>query len=114
MSGEDSVLTWPKAPRFEKAALIGRLQALLAGRVREAYLFGSYARGEATDESDVDLMVVAPTHLPWPERHRDFADVQRELGAVDLLVYSPDEWQDMTERGNDFIESARPDWVRLV
>ena len=25
--------------------------------VRKAYIFGSYARGEATEESDVDIMI---------------------------------------------------------
>ncbi len=29
-------------------------------QVKCAYLFGSYARGEATPESDVDILVVAP------------------------------------------------------
>lgn len=29
-------------------------------RVKELYLFGSYARGEATEESDVDLLVDMP------------------------------------------------------
>ena len=28
--------------------------------VKQVYLFGSYARGEATEESDVDLLVDAP------------------------------------------------------
>ena len=32
--------------------------------VEEAYLFGSYARGEATPESDIDFMIVLSRSLP--------------------------------------------------
>lgn len=34
------------------------LAALYGGRLRGVYLFGSYARGEQRDDSDVDVLVV--------------------------------------------------------
>lgn len=34
------------------------VQQLYQNRLADIYLFGSYARGEATEESDVDLLVV--------------------------------------------------------
>jgi predicted nucleotidyltransferase len=34
------------------------LQALYGERLKGVYLFGSYARGEADEESDVDVLVV--------------------------------------------------------
>jgi hypothetical protein len=40
----------------------------LRGRAREAYVIGSYARGEADEDSDLDLVLVAETDLPWPQR----------------------------------------------
>lgn len=46
--------------------------------VREAYLFGSVARGEATPRSDIDLAVVAPAREP--------DDVVARLSAVEELV----------------------------
>ena len=36
----------------------------------QVILFGSYARGEATEHSDVDLLVIAPSDLPRFKRSR--------------------------------------------
>ena len=33
-------------------------------RLKAVYLFGSYARGEATDESDIDLLIDTETIPP--------------------------------------------------
>lgn len=57
-------------------------------------LFGSYARGEATEDSDVDLLVVAATDLPQHER---FPAVRRLLAdfpvAFDIVVKTPREYR---------------------
>ena len=56
-------------------------------------LFGSYARGVATDDSDVDLLVVAETSLPPRKR---YAAVRRLLAdypaAFDIIVKTPGEY----------------------
>ena len=56
-------------------------------------LFGSYARGEAREDSDVDLLVVADTDLPPRER---FPAVRRLLGdypaAFDIFLKTPEEY----------------------
>ena len=48
-------------------------------------LFGSYAHGVATDDSDVDLLVVAETALPPRKR---YGAVRRFLGGRDE-VFAP-------------------------
>jgi len=56
-------------------------------------LFGSYAQGSATEDSDVDLLVVAETSLPPGRR---YAAVRRLLSdcpaAFDIIVKTPDEY----------------------
>ena len=40
------------------AELRSRLQVIYENRLRGVYLYGSYARGEADPESDVDVLIV--------------------------------------------------------
>ena len=72
------------------------------------YLFGSCARGEEDEFSDLDIVVIMNTKVPFLERAllvcRHFP---LELGAVDLLVYTPEEWQTMQQNGNAFAEMVR-------
>ena len=55
-------------------------------------LFGSYASGKPTEDSDLDLMVIKATDLSRPQRT---VQVRKMLyGAmvpIDLLVYTPQE-----------------------
>lgn len=76
---------------------VGRIVA--AARPTKVILFGSFARGEADEGSDVDLMVIEP------EVSDKYAEMVRLRGAVgfigagvDLLVYSEAEVE------------ARKDW----
>ena len=56
-------------------------------------LFGSYVEGSATEDSDIDLLVVAETSLPANKRdaavRRLLADVP---AAFDIIVKTPDEY----------------------
>jgi len=55
-------------------------------------LFGSYARGDATEESDLDLLVIEDE---VPDRAREMVRLRRLLRPlrvpVDIVVYSADE-----------------------
>ena len=80
-------------------------------------LFGSYAYGTPTEDSDVDLLVV----MPADERDTKKAiEIRQTVGvnfAMDLLVYDPKylqqriEWEDwfvreITEKGRVLYEAA--------
>lgn len=67
---------------------------------RLAILFGSYARGTATDRSDIDLIFVEETDLPYLKRIDRYFDplVDRLKASVEMLVYTPAEFEKMKER----------------
>ena len=68
-------------------------------------LFGSWARGEADELSDVDLVIIKATSVPFLERLREAGKLlPASAGAVDLLVYTPEEFRQMRREGNAFAE----------
>ncbi len=69
-------------------------------------LFGSLARGDVGEWSDLDLLIVKETADPFLERSKKVALLCRAMVAVDYLVYTPDELEEMVERGNPFILEA--------
>lgn len=79
--------------------------ALRLYQPERVYLFGSTARGDADELSDLDIVIIKPTAVPFIER---LLEVGRLLpagvGAVDLLVYTPDEFETMLRDGNAFAQ----------
>ena len=73
------------------------LRERLEGRVREAWIFGSYGTSAFGRDSDVDLMLVVDTGKPFHERALDFADIMELAACMDLLVYTPEEFRKLTE-----------------
>lgn len=91
------------------------LRSALKGRVREAYLFGSFARQELHPESDIDLLVVAETDLPFPERGLAFSDLRDRLPSLEIFVYTPQEFcQLVTDPSPGFWISVVREMVRIL
>ncbi|MBN2644470.1 MAG: nucleotidyltransferase domain-containing protein [Desulfuromonadaceae bacterium] len=88
---------------FSREELLRFLRLKLADKpIVEAFLFGSVAAGTAGPWSDVDVLIVKQTELPFVERGREFFDLQ-ELGvAVDVLVYTPHELAAMKRDSSPF------------
>ena len=78
---------------------------LEVSKPRKIILFGSYARGTQTEDSDLDLVVVLER---FESRHREIVRLRRALDPIempiDVLVYSEKE---VEERGN-WLGSALP------
>lgn len=69
------------------------------------YLFGSWERGEQDDLSDLDLVVIKHTTVPFFARLREIMRLLPEgTGGVDVLVYTPEEFSAMQRDGNAFAE----------
>lgn len=67
---------------------------------RLALLFGSYARGTATNRSDIDLIFVEETEDRFIDRLGRYFDplIMMLPAAVETLVYTPEEFERMKER----------------
>jgi predicted nucleotidyltransferase len=67
-------------------------------------LFGSYAYGKPTPDSDVDLLVIMETDLSSSQR---YVAVSRLLNPrpfpLDILVKRPDEMKSALEKGDYFL-----------
>ena len=89
--------------------------ALEASNARRAIVFGSYARGDANEYSDLDLIIVADTDKRFPQRHKDYRPVFRSWDpwgkSLDLLIYTPEELELMRVRKNPFICAALQEGV---
>jgi predicted nucleotidyltransferase len=99
--------------RFREA-----LHAQFGDRLRELTLFGSQARGEAHEESDVDVLVVVDD-LTESERKRiyDFsydAGIEGdELVSLSPLAYATDHIADMRAREKRLVREIARDGVPL-
>ena len=72
-----------------------------------AYVFGSVAAGTADEHSDIDVILVRDTALPFFDRVREIMDLRLEFGAADMLIYTPAELDEMlAEEGRYFFKHA--------
>ncbi len=92
-----------------KAAVSASLRGSIA---RKAILFGSYARGDADEYSDIDLILVADTERKFVTRFEDFWPLINAVHkSIDLLIYTPTELKEMVERDNPFVTHALAEGV---
>ncbi len=82
--------------------------------LRSVYLFGSYARGDADDDSDVDLLVDAGNvnGLRFCGMWEDFRDALEK--EVDMVTLNSLEQQRGTELGGRFVEEVELDRRKIV
>jgi predicted nucleotidyltransferase len=111
------VLALPDDVRAALDAFRGLLRARFGARLCELTLFGSYARGEATEDSDVDVLVVIEG-LTMAERRAalDLAyDAQEPARYVALapLVFSTSEAADRRGRERLIMADIAADGVPL-
>lgn len=57
--------------------------------VREAYLFGSFVRGEQTPDSDIDLRLVCDDKMTFGTLYELSLELEKELGRKIDIVTSP-------------------------
>ena len=67
-------------------------------------LFGSYARGNPTPDSDVDLLVIADFAGRPVDKSVEIRMQVRPPFPVDLIVRTPQKIRERLEMGDDFIQ----------
>lgn len=71
-------------------------------------LFGSCLSGYIDEESDVDLLIIKETSLPFHRRGGEVRALLRPLQLslpMDIIVLTPQELNEQLRRGNVFLES---------
>lgn len=77
-------------------SLVEQLRAML--EVRQVILFGSFAAGRRDLFTDLDLIVVIDSPLDFVSRGAALARRLRAGVALDLLVYTPQEMEQLRHR----------------
>jgi predicted nucleotidyltransferase len=93
-------------------SLAGIVRSLSAREdVRRISVFGSYARGRRDLFTDLDLIVIMDTREPFVERMRRLYALVRSSVDLDMLCYTPEEWERLKER--PFFRHVRAEEVVL-
>jgi predicted nucleotidyltransferase len=84
--------------------------------VRQAYLFGSFARGTAKDYSDVDLAIVLGSlnlqdEPPFDENFRIFHEAQRYNSRLEVVCFDQ---EDFDQDGGALVRLIKKEGIRLV
>lgn len=107
-------------PRFRIGDRAGPLGSILEdvvrrivseyGPVEKILLFGSAARGEQDEASDLDLIVIKQTSERFLRR---LLSVPALPVAADVFVYTPEEFAQMQAHENPFVLAALKDAIVL-
>jgi len=81
---------------------------------KEAWLFGSYARGEASEDSDVDILFVVENNSSHLSLIGSARKAMRDWHVPkDILVYRKDEFQDWQKVVGSLCYRVKEEGVQL-
>jgi predicted nucleotidyltransferase len=89
----------------EISALVDQIVARV--QPEKVIVFGSYAKGNATGKSDLDLLVVQHTSLPMRMRSNALLPIiDNMLIHIDVHVYTPEEVEEYSKEKFSFLDSV--------
>jgi hypothetical protein len=111
---ERSRPTVPSAARAALGTFVDALHARFGDAVGDVRLFGSFARREANEDSDVDVAVVLE-RVDWRTK-REVIDLATDVGLSTGLVLSPvvfdrEIYERWREQGRPLVKSIERDGV---
>ncbi len=78
-----------------------------AYKPEKVLLFGSYAKGTATENSDVDLLLVKDTNLPPHKRTGEISALLKGiLFPLDIIIYTRNEFEQQSNQKYTFLNNA--------
>jgi len=80
----------------------------------EVYLFGSYARGDWIEDSDIDLVVISPRFgdTPLCDRMVMLRRLAPDIHAFEIFAYTPEEFEEA--KYSIIIGDAMEYWIKLL
>jgi uncharacterized protein len=91
-------------------------------KVKEIILFGSFAKGSASEDSDIDLIVVLDDERKFNsyderlDKRLEIAKILYDFNVllgIDLLVYTKIEWNLLLKSGSQFYNSIFNEGERI-
>jgi len=81
----------------------------------EMYLFGSFAKGDWLEDSDIDVIVVSEKFVgkPMPERVNMVRKLAPDNLSFEILVYTPEELKEAM-RKSIVIQEASEYWKKII
>ena len=85
-------------------------------KAQKVILYGSYAKGEATEDSDVDIFIIAPAEERFFDRMARVLEIVRDLYdglALSPIVLRPEEVAERLRVGDQFVQEILESGVEL-
>ena len=81
---------------------------------KKIILFGSFARGDYHENSDIDLIIIGDFSRRFFDRIGKMLDLVPSDLYIEPLVYTKEEFNKMRENGNSFILTAISDGLNSI
>lgn len=78
------------------SAILKQIKTTFKNRAIAGYLFGSFATEKFNKYSDIDIIIIAETNIPFIKRPFLFDEIYNFAPSIDLLVYTPSEFKILT------------------
>lgn len=100
---------------LDKIAIDNIVKTIIEGYTPEKIiLFGSYANGNANNESDLDLLIIKKTNEKQSRRSRQVRYLfNTQEVAMDILVYTPDEIAQLQNNKYNIVSMALNKGINL-
>ena len=80
----------PKNVNKEIQAFVNQVKEILGKRLKKVILYGSYARGDYNQQSDVDIMILTDLSFEEIEEYRDkISDIAYDIELSTGIILSP-------------------------